>query len=55
MDTEILNFLVGGLVIWYVKEVVIAENRVNPRPIYLVGSTDSATSIRKDAKIWVLS
>ena len=55
MDTRIPNSMVGGLVILYVREVIVVKNRVNPRPIYLVGFTDSTTSIRKDAKVWVLS
>ena len=51
MDTGISNSLVGRLVILYVRKVIVVENRVYPRPIYLVGFTDSATSIRKDAKV----
>ena len=47
MDTGIPDSMVGGLVILNVRKVIVVENRVCPRPIFLVGFTDSATSIRK--------
>ena len=47
MDTRIHDSLVGGLVILNVQKIIVFENGVYPRPIYLVGFTDSATSIRK--------
>ena len=45
MDTGIPDSLVSGLVTLNVRKVIVVENGVYPRQIYLVGFIDSATSI----------
>ena len=55
MDTKIPDSLVRGLVILNVRKVIVVENGVYPRPIYLVGFTDSTNSIKKNVEVWVLS
>ena len=54
VKSRIPDSLVGQLVIWDIRKVIIIKNCVNSRPFNLVSISDSATGAQQNTKVQVL-